>query len=92
MSKTCVPHDPGTQDFNIPGIEEGKFRVSYGTAGLRPQFDAQYEVFSVAGGSPSKVTLGNANLTLVNCTVTGNNCSAGAGAGTGACSKRSTGR
>ena len=51
-----------TQDFNIPGIDEGKFRVSYGTAGLRPQFDAQYEVFSVAGGSPSKVTLGNANL------------------------------
>ncbi len=51
-----------TQDFHVPGVEEGKLRVSYGTAGLRPQFDAQYEVFSVSGGSPSKVTLGNPNL------------------------------
>lgn len=51
-----------SEDFHIPGIDEGKLRVSYGTAGLRPQYDAQYEVFSVAGGSPSKVTLGNPNL------------------------------
>lgn len=51
-----------SEDFHIPGIEEGKIRVSYGTAGLRPPFEAQYEVFSVAGGSPSKVTLGNPNL------------------------------
>ena len=48
-----------TEDFHIPGLDEGKLRISYGTAGLRPVFDAQYEVFSVAGGSPSKVTLGN---------------------------------
>jgi TonB-linked SusC/RagA family outer membrane protein len=48
-----------TEDFRIKGIDEGKLRISYGTAGLRPVFDAQYEVFSVAGGSPSKVTLGN---------------------------------
>ena len=51
-----------SEDFHIPGIDEGKLRVSYGTAGLRPPFEAQYEVFSVAGGSPSKVTLGNPNL------------------------------
>ena len=51
-----------SEDFHVPGIDEGKLRVSYGTAGLRPQFDAQYEVFSVVGGSPSKVTLGNPNL------------------------------
>ncbi len=51
-----------SEDFKIPGIDEGKIRVSYGTAGLRPPFEAQYEVFSVAGGSPSKVTLGNPNL------------------------------
>ncbi len=51
-----------TEDFKIPGIDEGKVRISYGTAGLRPPFEAQYEVFSVAGGSPSKVTLGNPNL------------------------------
>ncbi len=48
-----------TEDFHIPGVDELKFRASYGTAGLRPPFEAQYEVFSVAGGSPSKVTLGN---------------------------------
>ena len=51
-----------SEDFHVPGVDEGKLRLSYGTAGLRPQFDAQYEVFSVAGGSPSKVTLGNPNL------------------------------
>ncbi len=51
-----------SEDFHIPGIDEGKLRFSYGTAGLRPPFEAQYEVFSVAGGSPSKVTLGNPNL------------------------------
>ena len=51
-----------SEDVHIPGIDEGKLRVSYGTAGLRPPFEAQYEVFSVAGGSPSKVTLGNPNL------------------------------
>ncbi len=51
-----------SEDFHVPGIDEGKIRVSYGTAGLRPPFEAQYEVFSVAGGSPSKVTLGNPNL------------------------------
>ncbi len=51
-----------SEDFKIPGIDEGKLRVSYGTAGLRPPFEAQYEVFSIDGGSPSKVTLGNPNL------------------------------
>jgi len=51
-----------SEDFHLPGIDEGKLRFSYGTAGLRPPFEAQYEVFSVAGGSPSKVTLGNPNL------------------------------
>ena len=51
-----------SEDFHIPGINEGKLRVSYGTAGLRPVFDAQYETFSISGGSPSKQTLGNPNL------------------------------
>lgn len=48
-----------SEDVTIPGVDEFKLRVSHGTAGLRPQFNAQYEVFSVAGGSPEKVTLGN---------------------------------
>lgn len=48
-----------SEDIHIPGVDELKLRASQGTAGLRPTFNAQYEVFSVAGGSPSKVTLGN---------------------------------
>ncbi len=51
-----------TQDFHIPGIDELKVRGSYGTAGLRPQFDAQYETFAVVGGVPVKQTLGNRDL------------------------------
>lgn len=51
-----------SEDFPVAGIDEGKVRLSFGTAGLRPPFEAQYEVFSVDGGSPSKVTLGNPKL------------------------------
>lgn len=51
-----------SEDFKIPGIDELKLRASYGTAGLRPIFNAQYEVLSVSGGSPQKITLGNPNL------------------------------
>jgi TonB-linked SusC/RagA family outer membrane protein len=51
-----------SEDFHIPGLDEGKIRASYGTAGLRPQFDAQYETFDVSAGSPTKQTLGNPNL------------------------------
>ncbi len=51
-----------TQDVHIPGIDELKIRGSYGTAGLRPQFDAQYETFAVVGGVPVKQTLGNRDL------------------------------
>jgi TonB-linked SusC/RagA family outer membrane protein len=48
-----------TQDFHLPFFDELKLRASHGTAGLRPSFDAQYETFSVAGGTPQKITLGN---------------------------------
>jgi TonB-linked SusC/RagA family outer membrane protein len=48
-----------SQDIHINGIDELKVRGSYGTAGLRPQFDAQYETFSVVAGVPVKQTLGN---------------------------------
>lgn len=52
-----------TQDFNIPGIEEWKLRASYGVAGLRPPFEAQYEVFSLVNGVPGNMeTLGNTEL------------------------------
>ncbi len=51
-----------TEDFRIPGIEEFRLRASRGTAGLRPPFSAQYETFSIVGGSPSKENLGNSLL------------------------------
>jgi TonB-linked SusC/RagA family outer membrane protein len=51
-----------TEDFALPGVDELKLRVSHGTAGLRPPYAAQYEVFSVAGGAPKPITLGNPAL------------------------------
>ncbi|WP_019207294.1 SusC/RagA family TonB-linked outer membrane protein [Phocaeicola abscessus] len=52
-----------TQDFKIPGINEWKLRASYGVAGLRPPYEAQYEVFALQNGVPGNMeTLGNSNL------------------------------
>jgi TonB-linked SusC/RagA family outer membrane protein len=48
-----------TQDFRIPDVDELKLRVSHGTAGLRPPFIAQYETYTISGGLPGKVDLGN---------------------------------
>lgn len=48
-----------TENLRIPGVDELRLRASKGTAGLRPQFNAQYETFAIIGGSPSKVNLGN---------------------------------
>ncbi|MFQ5605387.1 MAG: SusC/RagA family TonB-linked outer membrane protein [bacterium] len=43
-------------------INEFKLRYSVGTAGGRPSFADQYEVFSVSGGSVTKGNLGNKEL------------------------------
>ncbi|MFC4873016.1 SusC/RagA family TonB-linked outer membrane protein [Negadavirga shengliensis] len=52
-----------TQDFDIRGIQELKVRTSYGTAGLRPPFEARYEVVGLANGQiTNPITLGNENL------------------------------
>lgn len=48
--------------FPAAGIDEFKLRYSYGTAGGRPRFEAQYETYSVSGGVVSPVTLGNVDL------------------------------
>jgi TonB-linked SusC/RagA family outer membrane protein len=48
--------------FNVNGLDELKFRFSYGTAGGLPSFVAQYETYSVVRGVLSPVTLGNRNL------------------------------
>ena len=51
-----------SEDFKLPGVDEFKLRASYGTAGLRPTYDAQYEILEIAAGSPQKITLGNPDL------------------------------
>jgi len=51
-----------TQDINLPGIEEMRLRASYGTAGLRPSFNNQYDILSVVGGGFRAITQGNPNL------------------------------
>ncbi len=52
-----------TKDFEIPGIDEWKIRASYGVAGLRPPYEAQYETFALNNGVPGNMeTLGNKNL------------------------------
>lgn len=44
-------------------ISELKLRTSYGTAGGRPNFSAQYEAFSIGtGGTLNRVQLGNKDL------------------------------
>lgn len=52
-----------TEDFAMNNINEWKLRASYGIAGLRPPFEAQYEVFSLVNGVPGNMeTLGNKQL------------------------------
>lgn len=43
-------------------MDEFKLRYSFGTAGARPNFEAQYETFSLSDGLLQKNTLGNAKL------------------------------
>jgi TonB-linked SusC/RagA family outer membrane protein len=48
-----------SQDMKIPGLDELRIRGSYGTAGLRPQFDDQYEILEVNPAGFTKEVLGN---------------------------------
>ncbi|MEO8451438.1 MAG: SusC/RagA family TonB-linked outer membrane protein [Gemmatimonadota bacterium] len=50
------------EDLKIHGIDELRFRASYGTAGLRPGFEYQYESLTTGGGSFTKDILGNPKL------------------------------
>ncbi len=45
--------------FKVPGVSELKLRGSYGTAGGRPNFTAQYETFSVTSTAIQFGNLGN---------------------------------
>lgn len=52
-----------TQDLKIKGVDELKFRISYGIAGLRPPWAAQYETYTFSdGGSVTKNRIGNKDL------------------------------
>jgi TonB-linked SusC/RagA family outer membrane protein len=51
-----------TQDFHIKGIDELKLRGSYGTAGLRPVFTAQFQTYALVNNLPTPLTLGNPSL------------------------------
>jgi TonB-linked SusC/RagA family outer membrane protein len=51
-----------SEDFVIPAVDELKLRLARGTAGGRPNFDAQYETYSVSGGQVTPVNLGNDSL------------------------------
>lgn len=48
--------------FDVPFVDELKLRYSYGTAGSRPSFEAQYETFDLEDGLVVPVTLGNEDL------------------------------
>lgn len=48
--------------FNLPGVTEFKLSAARGTAGGRPPFAAQYEVWELANGIPTKDQLGNSAL------------------------------
>lgn len=51
-----------TEDFAIPGVQEGRVRFAQGTAGLRPGYSDQYEIYSINNGNISKAQLGNPDL------------------------------
>ncbi len=52
-----------TEDFALPGVQEGRIRFARGTAGLRPGFADQYENYSLSDGQVTKSQLGNPTLT-----------------------------
>ena len=48
-----------SKDVTIPGIQELKIRAAHGTAGIRPGFDWQYEVYGLSNGIASPSQKGN---------------------------------
>lgn len=48
--------------FTVPTFDELKLRYSYGTAGGRPNWSAQYETYAVQGGRITPQALGNRDL------------------------------
>ncbi|MEO1486646.1 MAG: SusC/RagA family TonB-linked outer membrane protein [Bacteroidota bacterium] len=50
------------EDLTVDWIDELKFRASYGTAGLRPNFGDIFETFNVTQGSITPLQIGNPDL------------------------------
>jgi TonB-linked SusC/RagA family outer membrane protein len=48
--------------FNVPAVDGLKLHYSYGTAGGRPSFAAQYETYAVSTAGITPVNLGNTQL------------------------------
>ncbi len=51
-----------SQDVQIPGIDELKIRAAHGTAGIRPGFNWQYDIFNLSNGLPTAFRAGNDSL------------------------------
>ncbi|NGP77013.1 SusC/RagA family TonB-linked outer membrane protein [Balneolaceae bacterium YR4-1] len=51
-----------TEDIDINNVQELKLRVSYGTSGLRPPFEAQYETYSAGATVLLPNVLGNTEI------------------------------
>ena len=51
-----------TEDFDIEPFDELKFRISYGTSGIRPGYSYQYETLQVSESGLTPGVLGNRNL------------------------------
>ncbi len=51
-----------TEDIDIPGVQELKARVAYGTSGLRPGYSWQYETYYFSNGQIYRDQLGNKDL------------------------------
>lgn len=48
-----------SQDISLPGVDELKIRLARGTAGIRPNFSWQYEVYTLSGGITTASQKGN---------------------------------
>ena len=48
--------------YNIPHVNDLRFRASHGTAGSTPRFTAQYEVYTVNNGNLARGQQGNTKL------------------------------
>jgi TonB-linked SusC/RagA family outer membrane protein len=48
--------------YNLPYVNDLRFRASHGTAGSTPNFAAQYEIYNVSNGNITLGTAGNSKL------------------------------